>query len=57
MFTKAPGSIWEIWVVIILSVQLEIGFSDGTKRVFDPGDARLVEDTTGKVHTTGVYGG
>jgi hypothetical protein len=42
--------------VIILSGHLEIGFSDGTKKVFGPGDARLVEDTTGKGHTTGVYG-
>ena len=42
--------------VIILSGQLEIGFGDGTKRVFGPGDARLVEDTTGHGHTTGTYG-
>ncbi len=42
--------------VIILSGQLEIGFGDGTKRVFGPGDARLVEDTTGKGHTTAVHG-
>jgi hypothetical protein len=42
--------------VIILSGQLEIGFSDGTTKVFGAGDARLVEDTTGKGHTTGVYG-
>jgi len=42
--------------VIILSGQLEIGFSDGTKQVFGPGDARLVEDTTGKGHTTRVHG-
>jgi hypothetical protein len=42
--------------VIILSGQLEIGFGDGTKHVFGPGDARLVEDTTGKGHTTRVHG-
>ena len=42
--------------VIILSGQLEIGFGDGTKKVFGAGDARLVEDTTGKGHTTGVFG-
>ena len=42
--------------VIILSGQLEIGFTDGTKRVFGPGDARLVEDVTGNGHTTGTYG-
>jgi quercetin dioxygenase-like cupin family protein len=38
--------------VVILSGQLEIGFEDGTTKVFGPGDARLVEDTTGKGHTT-----
>lgn len=42
--------------VIILSGQLEIGLGDGTKRVFGAGDTRLVEDTTGKGHTTRVHG-
>jgi hypothetical protein len=42
--------------VIILSGRLEIGLGDGTKQVFGPGDARLVEDTTGKGHTTRVVG-
>ena len=42
--------------VVILSGALEIGFSDGTKKVFGAGDARLVEDTTGKGHTTAVHG-
>jgi len=42
--------------VIILSGKLEIGLGDGTKHVFGPGDARLVEDTTGKGHTTRVVG-
>jgi quercetin dioxygenase-like cupin family protein len=42
--------------VIILSGQLEIGLGDGTKHVFGPGDARLVEDTTGKGHTTRQLG-
>ena len=42
--------------VIILSGQYEIGFSDGNKKVFGAGDARLVEDTTGKGHTARVYG-
>jgi hypothetical protein len=42
--------------VIILSGQLEIGCGDGTRQVFGPGDARLVEDTTGKGHTTRVLG-
>lgn len=42
--------------VIILSGQLEIGLGDGSIRQFGPGDARLVEDTTGKGHTTRVVG-
>lgn len=42
--------------VIILSGSLEIGFEDGSKKVFGPGDARLVEDTTGKGHTTIALG-
>jgi hypothetical protein len=42
--------------VIILSGQLEIGLGDGSKKVFGPGDARLVEDTTGQGHTTRVLG-
>ncbi len=42
--------------VIILSGRLEIGLGDGSKHVFGPGDARLVEDITGQGHTTGVYG-
>jgi len=42
--------------VIILSGQLEIGLSDGGFHRFGPGDARLVEDTTGKGHTTRVVG-
>jgi uncharacterized cupin superfamily protein len=42
--------------VIILSGQLEIGLGDGSKHIFNPGDARLVEDTTGRGHTTAVHG-
>ena len=42
--------------VIILAGQLEIGLGDGTVRRFGPGDARLVEDTTGSGHTTRVVG-
>jgi len=42
--------------VIILAGQLEIGLGDGSKHVFGPGDARLVEDTTGQGHTTRVVG-
>ena len=40
--------------VISLSGELEIGLGDGTLRRFGPGDARLVEDTTGQGHTTRV---
>jgi quercetin dioxygenase-like cupin family protein len=42
--------------VIVLSGQLEIGLGAGSKHTFGPGDARLVEDTTGKGHTTRVLG-
>lgn len=63
VFRTDPAGNFQDWhpaprrqFVIILSGQLEIGFGDGTKRVFGPGDARLVEDTTGQGHTTGVYG-
>jgi quercetin dioxygenase-like cupin family protein len=42
--------------VIILSGQLEIGLGDGSKHVFGPGDARLVEDTKGQGHTTRTLG-
>ena len=42
--------------VIILSGRLEIGLGDGSVYVFGPGDARLVEDTTGRGHTTRVHG-
>ena len=60
--SRAPGPMQD-WhpapqrqFVIILSGSLEIGFEDGSKRVFGPGDARLVEDTTGKGHTTTALG-
>ena len=42
--------------VVILSGQLEISFEDGSKKVFGPGDAWLVEDTTGVGHTTVALG-
>ncbi len=32
--------------------RMVIGLSDGTSHTFNPGDVRLVEDTTGKGHTT-----
>ena len=42
--------------VVILSGQLQIGFEDGSKKIFGPGDARLVEDTIGNGHTTIALG-
>ena len=42
--------------VISLSGQIEIGLGDGTTSIYGPGDARLVEDTTGQGHTTRVVG-
>jgi quercetin dioxygenase-like cupin family protein len=63
VFTQLPGGTFIDWhpaprrqYVIILSGQLEIGLGDGSVRCFGPGDARLVEDTTGKGHTTRVVG-
>ena len=40
--------------IISLSGELEIGLGDGSLHRFGPGDARLVEDTTGEGHTTRV---
>ena len=60
--SRAPGEMQD-WhpapqrqFVIILSGRLQIGFEDGSTRVFGPGDARLVEDVTGKGHTTVALG-
>ena len=62
-FGSRPPGILQDWhpapqrqFVIILSGQLEIGFEDGSKKVFGPGDARLVEDTIGNGHTTIALG-
>ena len=62
-FRSAPVGNFQDWhpaprrqFVIIISGQLENGFGDGTKQVFGPGDARLVEDITGHGHTTATYG-
>ncbi len=43
--------------IISVSGNIEIGLGDGTTHTFNPGDARLVEDTTGHGHTTRVTGG
>ena len=42
--------------VVILSGQLEIGLEDGSTKMFGPGDARLVEEISGKGHTTMALG-
>jgi quercetin dioxygenase-like cupin family protein len=63
VFAQQPGGTFVDWhpaprrqYVILLSGQIEIGFGDGTVRRFGPGDARLVEDTTGHGHTTRFIG-
>lgn len=62
-FGARPPGVLQDWhpapqrqFVVILSGQLEIGFEDGSTKIFGPGDARLVEDTTGKGHTTIALG-
>ena len=42
--------------IISLSGNIEIELGDGTRHTFNPGDARLVEDLTGKGHITRVPG-
>ena len=42
--------------IISISGMVEVGLEYGSKHRFMPGDARLVEDTTGKGHTTLVPG-
>jgi len=42
--------------IVSLSGYVEIGLGDGTTVRYNPGDARLVEDTTGRGHTTRVTG-
>ena len=63
-FSEAPAGRFSDWhpaprrqFVIILSGQLEIGLGDGSKHVFGPGDARLVEDSPAKhtQHTTQTH--
>jgi quercetin dioxygenase-like cupin family protein len=63
VFAEQPGGTFIDWhpaprrqYVILISGELEIGFGDGTLRRFGPGDARLVEDTTGQGHTTRFIG-
>jgi len=48
----APARQW----VVMLAGHVEASTSDGATRVFGPGDAVLVEDTTGVGHRTRVVG-
>jgi quercetin dioxygenase-like cupin family protein len=63
VFNQQPGGTFLDWhpaprrqYVIVIAGELEIGLGDGTVRRFGPGDARLVEDTTGQGHTTRYVG-
>jgi hypothetical protein len=47
-FHPAPFRRWQVGLV----GRTTIGLSDGTSQTFNPGDVRLIEDTTGKGHTT-----
>lgn len=38
-------------LIIHLTGEVEIGVSDGAKQIFRAGDARLIEDVTGRGHT------
>ena len=38
--------------IVILEGTVEVGTGDGTKRQFGPGEILMVEDTTGRGHTT-----
>ncbi len=40
--------------VLYLTVKVEIGLSDGTSVILEPGDVMHVEDTHGKGHTSRV---
>jgi hypothetical protein len=43
--------------LLCLEGQLEVRTSDGEKRTFGPGEAVLMEDTSGKGHSSHVKGG
>ena len=63
IFNEMPSGRYSDWhtaprrqYIIQLSGHVEIGLGDGTTIRYQPGDARLVEDTTGQGHTTRVVG-
>jgi len=47
-FHPAPFRRWQVG----LAGRTVIGLSDGTSHTFGPGDVRLIEDLTGRGHTT-----
>ena len=63
-FTALSGALAETWhtaprkqAIIILNGEVDLGVSDGGKRRFGPGHVLVLEDTTGKGHTTHSVGG
>lgn len=62
-FISAPTGWYGDWhptperqVIVYISGKIEATVSDGEVRVFGPGSVTLVEDTTGKGHTSRVVG-
>ena len=47
-----PHPVGQPQYVLYLSVRVEIGLSDGTTVINEPGDVMFVEDTHGKGHTS-----
>ena len=47
-YHPAPRRRWQVGIV----GRTIIGLSDGTSQTFNPGDVRLIEDLTGRGHTT-----
>ena len=58
-FAAFSGALAESWhtaprkqAIIILNGEVDLAVSDGSKRRFGPGHVLVLEDTTGKGHTT-----
>ncbi|MEE8442228.1 MAG: hypothetical protein V3S37_00640 [Dehalococcoidia bacterium] len=63
VFREAPPGRFSDWhtaprrqYIIQLSGEVEVGLRDGSTVRYQPGDARLVADTSGEGHTTRVVG-
>ncbi|MGI9539007.1 MAG: hypothetical protein ACR2N6_02525 [Miltoncostaeaceae bacterium] len=63
LFCTIPAGYFGDWhpaphrqIAAILGGRAEVGVSDGESRVFGPGDAVLLEDVSGRGHTTRVLG-